>query len=149
MQIVAKEHQPYSANADFGFVFNTWPKGFYYSGLNVEHEPKKEWFKKYFDYVKRKLESSTVFVACTEDDPRTFYGYAVIHGTTLEWIYVKSMFRKQGIATLLIKGKKIDSYNNMTKIGHAILNQKENQENGRNQSNRQENEGISGSQTGG
>lgn len=121
-KIVAKEYIKYSPKADFGFVFETWPKGFYYGGLTIGIESdKKTWFQKFYLYVKKQLEEAKVYIACMSDDPTTILGYAVINGTTLEWIYVKEKFRMQGIASLLLNGKTVDSYNNMTKLGQIIL----------------------------
>ena len=47
----------------------------------------------------------------------------MIDGTNLEWISVKEDYRKQGIATLLLKDKLLKGFNesNLTKIGNGIL----------------------------
>ncbi len=106
---------------DTGIIMSTWPKGFYYSGINIKPKSQKKlWFSEYYDYVKRMLKDGQVSIACMTDDADTILGYAVMNGSTLEWIYVKEAFRKQGIANLMLKGKKIESVSNLTKIGKSI-----------------------------
>jgi hypothetical protein len=44
-------------------------------------------------------------------------------------VYVKELFRNQGIARLLLKNHPIEEYENVTKVGNAILH-KEGKTNG-------------------
>lgn len=138
MNIVVR---PFDPAIDTGLVYSTWAKGFYYSGLFINPGPKKQWFAHYHAYVQRMLKDASVSVAALADDPSTIIGYSVINGTTLEWIYVKELFRKQGIAKLLVKNKVIGEVNNLTKIGKALAekyNLKEKQNGPRNSQDRQE-----------
>lgn len=108
---------------DSGFIYSTWPKGVYYANNTPTVMAKKDFFSFFYAYMKNELEEATVSIACMSDDPQTILGYCVINRSCLTWIYVKELFRKQGIAKLLIKNKDIKSIelSNLTKIGHAIL----------------------------
>lgn len=111
----------FDPDKDSGIIFSTWPKGFYYGGLKIDiKQTKKQWFGDYYEYIKKKLINANIPIACMSNDPSTILGYAVIDGDTLEWVYVKEVFRNQGIANLLTANQGIEFVNNMTKIGKSI-----------------------------
>lgn len=118
--------RPFNPETDSGFIYATWTKGVYYGSLDESLSDKRQgkWFARFYPYISDQLKTAKIYVACMGDDPDTILGYVVINGTTLEWVYVKGLFRKNGIATLLIKNKGIESINetSVTKVGHAIMN---------------------------
>lgn len=91
----------YAHAHDAGFVFSTWPKGAYYAAADKIHKSKRVWFNEMYDYVQLALETGRVLIACHDDTPNVIVGYAVQLDDTLEWVYVKEDYRKQGIATML------------------------------------------------
>lgn len=71
------------------------------------------------------LPEADISIACMQDDPQTIMGYSIISGPTLHFIYIKEKFRKQGIATLLLKlsdGIQDINFAFITKVGAAIIN---------------------------
>jgi len=124
--------RPFNPNSDSGFIYSSYPKGAYYGAHDTsESVPplkdrdnakiKAQWFKAFYQQVQQQLISSTVLIACISDEPNTVLGYAILSGTTLEWVYVKELFRNQGIAKLLVKNQQVETYRNITKVGFAIL----------------------------
>jgi hypothetical protein len=120
MKIIIRQFDP---TLDAGFVYATFPKGVYYSAINDIKTPKDKWFKDFYSYTKNILGHAAVNIASTDNCVDTIIGYVIIKGTELEWIYVKELFRKQGVAKLLLKNVKIESVNknNLTKVGASIL----------------------------
>jgi GNAT superfamily N-acetyltransferase len=110
----------FKPDLDSGFIYGTWAKGAYFGAQLKTTTPKRKWFEDYHYYIADQLEKSRVLVACLSNHPDTIIGYAVINFETLEWIYVKEMFRKQGIAKLLIQNNPIKYVNNLTRVGRAI-----------------------------
>lgn len=130
--------RPFNESQDAGFLFSSWPKGVYHSSAHHIELHKEEFFRIFYDYVKEMIASADISIACMSDDHDTIIGYSVIYECELQWIYVKELFRRHGIATLLVKNQIIDGFNeqNLTKAGLAIirkhpeLNQKEKEEYG-------------------
>lgn len=112
--------RPFVPETDTGIILGTWPKGKYFSDPENLKVNKKSWFAGFYNHVISALKKSTIRIAVLADDPNFIIGYSVISSGRLEWAYVKKIYRKQGIARLLIKKE---------------------ENHGRNQS-RQENQGI-------
>ena len=110
----------FDADFDAGIIFSTWAKGFYFGGLLIKPAPKKQWFQSFHEHVKKMVEKGDIVLACLHDDPITIIGYAVFDNDTLEWIYVKEIFRGQGIAKLLTKNRKFSQVANLTKVGKIL-----------------------------
>lgn len=128
MQIVTRKFNP---SQDAGLIYSSYPKGVYYGShtpINPkdDYKVKSKWFKEFYLKVKDQLASSTILIACPTDDQSTILGYAIITGTTLEFVYTKELFRNQGIATLLLKNQPIEEYRHITKVGWAILHKEGN-----------------------
>lgn len=117
--------RPFEPLKDAGFIFSTWPKSVYYSGINLEDcERKSDWFKAFHIYINNLLPESEISIACMQDDPGIIIGYCIVSGRTLQFIYIKELFRKQGIARLLLKLNpqiREINYAFMTRVGDAIL----------------------------
>ena len=134
MQVVLRKFNP---DRDSGLIYSSYPKGVYY-GSQAPINPtgddkiKSAWFKTFHRELKNQIEGSTIIIACMSDDPDIILGYSIMTDTTLDFIYVKEMFRSQGIARLLLKNQKVEHYKNVTKSGHSIL-QKEGNKDGREQ----------------
>lgn len=112
--------RPFDEGGDSGIIYSTWPKGAYYGALEIPPGNKKRWFKSFYEHVKERLKDSEIRIAALTEDPGVIIGYAIIHGKTLEWAYVKEAFRLQGICRLLLLNREIEMIANVTKIGRYI-----------------------------
>lgn len=114
---------------DKGFIYSTWPRGVFYGSIHPLTIPKQEWFELFGTYMELALKNAAIRVACMED---LILGYSVIMKHELQWVYVKQMYRKQGIAAILL-ATGFDSINNqnLTKIGLTILTNHEREEHDR------------------
>lgn len=108
---------------DSGFIYSTWPKSVYYSGVHVSDIEKREWFKNFHEYMQRTLPICKIYVASDREDPFFILGYSIINEDNLLFVYVKDAYRKQKLASALLKDKGITQYAGsfVTRIGAAIL----------------------------
>lgn len=115
--------RPFDAEQDSGFLYSTMPKGVYFGSSSRQTYYRNDFFIHFQKYMKELLTHAKVSVACMQDDPRIILGYSVFADTILHFVYVKELFRKQGIATLLLKNQPISAIceKNLTKIGVDIL----------------------------
>ena len=122
MQVVLRQIY-YQPDADFGFIYSTFGKGVYHGSAEPIQTPKQAWFQDFYKYLNELLPNATILIACPEDSPTTILGYSIVYNETLHFCYTKELFRKQGIATLMLKNQDLNSINylNITKVGKAIL----------------------------
>jgi len=116
--------RPFDPKLDTGFIYSTWPKAVYYAGINPIDVTKDEWFNDFYNYMKGKIAASSVYIACIQDSSDTILGYSIVdENKVLQVVYVKELFRRQGIARALTQNKHIKSVNLviLTRIGSAIL----------------------------
>lgn len=124
MQVTLRKFNPIT---DAGLIYSSYPKGVYYGAHDPinpkdDHDIKSKWFKAFYVEMQDQLANGTVVIACMSDSPDTILGYAILVEHELFFVYVKELFRNQGLATLLTKGKyKTIKESNVTKIGHSIL----------------------------
>jgi len=124
MQVTLRKFNPIT---DAGLIYSSYPKGVYYGAHDPinpkdDHDIKSKWFKSFYVEMQDQIANSTIHIACMAENTNTILGYAIITGTTLNFVYVKELFRNQGIAKLLLKNQDIQVYKNVTKIGQSILN---------------------------
>jgi hypothetical protein len=102
MKIIIRPFQP---GTDSGFIYSTLPKSIYYGSHIKIPVSRSHFFDTAYSYVQNVIadQNTRIFTACLKDDPDFIVGYAVVHGTCLEFVYVKEGFRNQKIATLLLK----------------------------------------------
>lgn len=126
MKIIVRKFNP---GSDSGLIYSSMPKGIYHAAHNPIIASKADFFTHVYLYIKEMLPHATVLIACTKGendvslDPSVILGYAIMVKDCLEWVYVKEMFRKQGIATLLTKNRGLTRVNkmNLTRIGYHIM----------------------------
>lgn len=110
---------------DAGFIYATCSKSIYYGNTHWDESLKERdlWFKSFHNYLTKELITAEIRIACMEDDPFTILGYCITNHEMLQFIYVKQMFRKHGIARLLFKYCQPKGFNpdNMTDIGLSII----------------------------
>lgn len=117
--------RPFIPSQDVAMIYDSWPKAIYY-GLHkktLAKEDKRHWFENFFEMMKTVLPIMDVRIACMSDDPGTILGYSIINRETemLEFVYVKGLVRRQGIATLLTKDRGITQCNVTTKVGRLFV----------------------------
>lgn len=119
--------------SDLNFVLATWLRGAYYGDTWFSQIPKNIFMEQYHHVLTQFLarEGVKVKVACLIEDPDVILGYSVSRNiklgeadiSILDWVFVKSAWRKIGIAKMLIPAR-INACTHLTKTGLAIKNQK-------------------------
>lgn len=108
---------------DTAIIYDTWAKGAWYAKQKPIRTDRDQWFQSFHAYIQSILERAEISVACLSTDPDFIVGYAILDKEALEWVYVKNMFRRQGIAAFLLKNLPIAAVNTstITKIGQQLL----------------------------
>ena len=85
------------------FIWSSWLQSFSESKDNLEL-PAKIYYRAQKQLISELLASKTVRISVARSpvDPLVIRGYAVADSGELHWIYVKSICRRQGIATALL-----------------------------------------------
>jgi hypothetical protein len=120
-------------NLDRNFILATWLRGLYYGDTWYNAIPKSIFMENYHRVLEKFLPhpSVTIKVACLKEDPEIILGYSVSRNikygeadiAVLDWIFVKSAWRKIGVAKMLLPSK-INACTHLTKTGLSILKQK-------------------------
>jgi hypothetical protein len=106
------------AATDEALVYQTWLKGLYYGNDWFGAINRLTFETNYRKVITHLLAHSTIICACLQEDPDVVLGYSVVdHSmTTLHWIYVKTSWRKLGIAKKLIPPQ-INRTTHLTQMG--------------------------------
>lgn len=82
---------------DIPFIYATWLNSFYYDSWvkSILKSVYFENYKKIIDYV---LQSASIIIACSNDDPNVIFGYLVHEPGVAHYCFVKDHFRRFGIA---------------------------------------------------
>lgn len=120
MEIIIR---PFHHDKDVGLIYATFTKGLFFGSKD---RPKKDHIKftqEFSPFLKELIQRATIFIACTKQDPDFLVGYTIIDNHILQWVFVKPDYRKNGIATLLVKNKDITAINekNLSRTGNEIL----------------------------
>lgn len=95
----------YKADTDKAFVKATFLNGLYYGESWFSLIPKNIFFDNYKLIVDSMLDSPNVVikVACQEEDEDVILGYSILSADyqSIIWVYVKDIWRKQGVAKAL------------------------------------------------
>jgi GNAT superfamily N-acetyltransferase len=117
------------SSSDFSFIMATWLRGLYYDSGFYSEIDKAVFFDNYAAIAKAILEKSQCRprIAVLEDDPNVILGYAILEeapsGDIVHYVYVKSVFRKAGIAKQLLH-RKVIACTHLTELGNSIRKQK-------------------------
>lgn len=110
-------------DGDKNFILATWLRGLYYGSDFFRAINKDVFMKNYHAFLERTLTApyTRVKVACLKDDPEVIIGYLVTNksGDTAHWAFVKSNWRKSGVAARLADGKLIKC-THLTAAGNFI-----------------------------
>jgi GNAT superfamily N-acetyltransferase len=96
------------------FILNSWLTQYYelfdpksekprYQGMKLPFMKHSTYWGNHEALIKKALERSTVLIAVNEEDRDQFLGYMVHEKDCVHFIYVKGLFRKQGIATKMLE----------------------------------------------
>jgi hypothetical protein len=91
---------------DAPLIYNSWSKNDWYSPKEPIRLEKKEWFKEKIGLIGDLLDKGKTFIAHLDSDPSFIVGYAVFNQNSLQFVYVKKDYRRQGIGALLKKQMK-------------------------------------------
>lgn len=91
---------------DIQLILATFLRGLYYGHPHLKLIPKQVFMNHYKNVARQLLFAPSTYtrVACLKEDPTIILGYAMTNGAqdTLHWVYVKSAWRRQGIAKALV-----------------------------------------------
>jgi hypothetical protein len=120
VKVVIKKFDP---DKHAGLIISSMPKGIYHSPAIPILMNKDKWFHEFYKDLVEHIKTYQIWIAGIKDDDHTILGYSMFNGPVLEWVYVKELFRKEGLATALVHMQRFDSVNtaNLTKVGKAIL----------------------------
>lgn len=107
---------------DWNFILATWLKGLRYGNSWFGLIEPTVYYENYQKLIERILQSGStvVKVACLKESPDVILGYSVSHGTSLDWIFVKSRWRLIGIAKSLVPDG-VTTVSHLTEVGKSIL----------------------------
>lgn len=108
------------------FVLACWLRGVYYGGTFFSDIPKSIFMEHYHKVLERFIDNPKVSIqmAVLQDDPQVILGYSVARKSAkdeqiLDWIFVKSAWRKIGIAKMLVPSD-LAVVTHQTKLGKAL-----------------------------
>lgn len=106
-------YRPMTAD-DEAFVYASWLRSVRNESPAYAMVMDAVFFPAHHVMVERCFESSEVIMACLVDDPSVLIGFACgvssprPSGAVLHYVYVKSAFRRMGIAAAMLKALRID-----------------------------------------
>jgi len=108
---------------DTNFIYDTWLNSLRHGNDLFGLIDNVRYYEVYRAVITLLLKDATIKVACLKEDDQIILGYSVSRGDTLDFAYVKEMWRKLGIFTDLLP-LKIKTITHLTKAGHAIWKKK-------------------------
>lgn len=117
---------------DMAFICNSWSKGVRF-GLSspdkcqhvdlMREIPLDIFIPAYRDFINAIIERryTLIQIACLEDDLDVILGYSVSEPAVMHWIFVKDVWRNQGIGKMLYP-EGITHCTNLTLIGRSLKN---------------------------
>ena len=117
----------YNPEVDKAFIMATFLRGLYYGDSWFSLMPKNNFMNAYKQVVSALIDRSGVYIACLKDDPNVILGYSIVSkdGSTLHWVFVKSIWRKNGVGKALLP-KNLKCVTHLTALGKQLLPKFEN-----------------------
>lgn len=109
---------------DLNFVFPTFRLGVNHGNEFYDLIDEKLFKEKFDPVIAQILDRSAVNVCCLTEDEDVVLGYCVVEEPKLHWVFVKSDWRKGGIAKALLEPFKIDSVSQLTDLGLKIMKER-------------------------
>ncbi len=115
-----------ATKSDMSFIYSTWLRGVYHGCSYYSKMESRAFYSSYTRLIAIVLVPASVRIACLPTDPDVIIGYAVIGFTkdVIHWVYVKSAFRKQGVAKELLKDVTFDTVTHITDMSSDIIDKK-------------------------
>ncbi len=122
IQVITRATEPEDKN----FILSTWLNGNRYGNPYFKRMDSAEYYKAYSEHIISVLTSpgTQINIACDSANPSWIVGFAVFRDETLYWVHIKEDFRRNGVATLLLKDAPITTVKGLTKLGWSILQKK-------------------------
>lgn len=112
-----------SEEKDRNFILATFLRGLYYGDSWFSLIPKHVFMDNYKKVGEALTDgSTTIKIACLNEDPNVIIGYVILNKSedTVVWVYVKSAFRRRGVAKALLP-KQVTTITHLTKLGKSLL----------------------------
>ncbi len=87
---------------DRNFMLNAWLKAHRDRGDWPKLLPAAEYYRRHKEVVAKLIDESACLVACNPEKTEQIIGFVCHDNVALHWVGVKSMFRRQGVATKLL-----------------------------------------------
>lgn len=116
-QFLIRDYQP----KDKSLVFSTFLKGLYYGNAWFTQIDKKLYMHNYQSVLQGILNRPEVEcrILSLKEDPDVIIGYAIQEPEILHWIYLKTTWRKMGLARRLIS-EPIKTVTHLTDLGISL-----------------------------
>jgi GNAT superfamily N-acetyltransferase len=106
---------------DEALIYQTWLKGLYYGNDWFRMVNKEIFYKEYRKIIDRILEHSHCICAVLKDESDVVLGYAVVEkNSKLHWVFVKSSWRRKGIASKFLISPTINQVSHLTQLGKTL-----------------------------
>lgn len=115
--VVIRQFKP---EEDSKLIYSTWRNSVWFDS-HTDNELDPAFYRWKTKEIKKilSLPGIEIKIACSKDNPDHIIGYAILNINTIEFVYIKLDYRKEGIAKLLTKDF-VDIAKPTTKIGVAI-----------------------------
>jgi hypothetical protein len=107
---------------DKHFIMATFLKGLYYGESYFSLMEKQTFMNNYKPVAEALINKRTIKVACLPDDPDVILGYAITSNDyqSLDWCFVKSAWRRKGIAKSLVPAHPAN-ITHLTNLGKSLM----------------------------
>lgn len=113
-----------STGNDKNFILATFLRGLYYGESYYSLIPKQVFMENYKTVAEAIINNpkNIIMIACLKEDPNVILGYSILSAdpTTIHWVYIKSMWRKKGIAKSLLPADPV-AVTHLSKLGLSLL----------------------------
>lgn len=105
---------------DRNFIFSTWKTGLKYGNTIYAKEEPRAFDQRYQEVIESILKQATTTVAALKEDNDVILGYSVTRDDTIDWVFVKNLWRKIGLAKELLKHIAPKYVSHITKPGESL-----------------------------
>lgn len=109
---------------DKSFIMATFLRGLYYGNTWFGAIPKDIFMNNYKHIIEALLHNpkTTLKIACLKEDKDVILGYSILSADyqTIHWVFVKSAWRKQGIAKTLVPQHPVYA-THLSELGKVLL----------------------------
>lgn len=109
---------------DLNFIYSTFLRGLYYGNSFYSQIPKDIFMANYKPFITNLIATgrAVINIACLKEDSDVILGYSILSSDyqAIHFVFVKSRFRKQGIARSLVPQRPV-AVTHLTGIGRILL----------------------------